>query len=129
MRKFRGWFFLVCLLCMAAGVSAAGCKVDVVFQHAPKRANHIEQILERAAAGDRSAQFEAGVAFETGQGAAQNYTTAAHWYRRAADAGSVEAQNNLGGMFLRGFGVAQDDREALRWYSRSAGEGYLPAEN
>src|SRR5215475_14817738 len=129
MRRFGALLFLVWLLCVAAGVSAAACKVDVVFQHAPKRVNHFEQILERAEAGDRNAQFQAGIAFETGEGAGRDYSAAAKWYRRAADAGSVAAQNNLGGMFLRGLGLAQDDGEALRWYSRAAGEGYLPAEN
>src|SRR5262249_38160990 len=129
MRKFVELLFLVCLLCVAEGVSAAGCRVDVVFQHAPKRANHFDKILERAEAGDAAAQFQAGVAFETGEGAQQDDAAAVKWYRRAADAGSVAAQNNLGGMFLRGLGVTQDDGEALRWYSRAAGEGYLPAEN
>src|SRR4029077_9215497 len=117
MRKFVALPFLVCQLCVLAGLSVAGCKVDVIFQHAPKRTNHFEQTLTRAEAGDRTAQFQSAVAYETGEGAPQDYAGAVKWYRRAANAGSAAAQNNLGGMFLRGLGVTQDDAEALRWYS------------
>ena len=129
MRMFGASALRVCLLCAVAGSASAGCKVDVVFQHAPKHTNHFEQVLARAENGDPTAQFQAAVALETGEGTAQDYAAAVKWYRRAADAGSAAAQNNLGGMYLRGLGVAQDDREALGWYSRAAGEGYLPAEN
>src|SRR5258707_1018233 len=102
MRKFGASLLLVCLSCAVAGSALAGCKVDVVFQHAPKRTHHFEQILARAEDGDPTARFQAAVAFETGEGTAQDYAAAVKWYRRAADAGSAAAQNNLGGMYLRG---------------------------
>jgi TPR repeat protein len=130
-----GWFMRVLgflVLCLVMGLpcfASPACKVEVVFQRPPKAAGHLVEILRKAEAGDRTAQFQAGLAFETGAGAEQDYPEAVKWYRKAANLGYPPAQNNLGGMYLRGLGVAQDDSEALRWYLRAAGEGYLAAEN
>jgi TPR repeat protein len=130
-----GWFMRVLgflVLCLVLGLpcfASPACKVEVVFQRPPKAAGHLVEILRKAEAGDRTAQFQAGLAFETGAGAEQDYPEAVKWYRKAANLGYPPAQNNLGGMYLRGLGVAQDDSEALRWYLRAAGEGYLAAEN
>ena len=73
MRMFGASALRVCLLCAVAGSASAGCKVDVVFQHAPKHTNHFEQVLARAENGDPTAQFQAAVALETGEGTAQDY--------------------------------------------------------
>jgi uncharacterized protein len=120
---------VLCVFFSLSCFASPACKVEVVFQKPPKAAGHLLEILRKAEAGDRAAQFDAGLAFETGAGTAQDYPEAVNWYRKAANLGYPPAQNNLGGMYLRGFGVAQDDNEALRWYLRAAGEGYLAAEN
>jgi len=126
----RPGFLSICVLLSSLPcVAGPSCKVEVIFQRTPKRTAHLEQVLARAEAGDRGAQFQAGLAFETGNGGEQDYAAAVRWYRKAADQGDASAQNNLGGMFLRGLGVEQSDSEALRWYLRAAAEGYLPAQN
>ena len=120
---------VLCVFFSLSCFASPACKVEVVFQKPPKASGHLLETLRKAEAGDRAAQFDAGLAFETGAGTAQDYPEAVKWYRKAANLGYPPAQNNLGGMYLRGFGVAQDDNEALRWYLRAAGEGYLAAEN
>jgi uncharacterized protein len=127
--RVLGSFILCVFLGNVPCVAGPACKVDVVFQHAPKGTSHLDQVVTRAEAGDRAAQFQAGLAFETGAGTEPDYAEAVKWYHKAADRGNPAAQNNLGGMFLRGLGVTQSDGEALRWYLRAAGEGYLPAQN
>src|SRR5215469_13092186 len=129
MRAFvalAGGFFLLSGIPCAA---APACKVNVIYQHVPKTSKHFEQVLSKAKRGDRSAQFQAGVAYETGTGVEKDYIEAARWYRTAADLGDPAAQNNLGGLYLRGLGVKQDDAAALQWYLGAASDGFLPAQN
>jgi hypothetical protein len=54
-------------------------------------------------------------------GGAPDYTTAAQWYRRAAEAGDTRAQINLGNLYERGLGVLQDPSVAIDWYRRASG--------
>jgi len=56
------------------------------------------------------------VIYQHGKGVQQDYTTAAKWYRKAAEQGILNAQNNLGCMYYDGKGVPQDDAEAARWF-------------
>ncbi len=110
-------------------LAASNCKVNVVFRRAPKQVEHFEKVRAKAAAGDREAEFQTGLAYETGLGVDADPAEAVRWYTKAAHQGEAAAQNNLGGMYLRGLGVAQSDQEAFRWYQRAAGGGYLPAQN
>ena len=69
-----------------------------------------------------------GVAYDTGQGVAQDSAEAARWFRLAADQGHAEAQFNLGVMYDEGKGVPQDDAEAARWYQLAADQGLTEAQ-
>ena len=97
-------FLVLCLVLGLPCFASPACKVEVVFQRPPKAAGHLVKILRKAEAGDRTAQFQAGLAFETGAGAEQDYPEAVKWYRKAANLAYPPAQNNLGGMYLRGPG-------------------------
>ena len=46
--------------------------------------------------GSAEAQFSLGVAYDTGQGVAQDSAEALRWYRLAADQGHASAQFNVG---------------------------------
>jgi localization factor PodJL len=58
-----------------------------------------------------------------GSGGPKNTTTAAQWFRRAADLGLVDSQYNLGRLYEEGFGVAQNPAEAYKWYLIAAHAG------
>ena len=58
--------------------------------------------------------------YHRGQGAAQNFTQAAEWYRKAAEQGLAKAQNNLGAMYALGQGVSRDDVTAYMWFTLAA---------
>ncbi len=73
-----------------------------------------------APAGDAESQFDRGVKFASGQGAAKDYAQAAACYRRAADQSHPLAQFNLGIMYAEGHGMAPDAAESLVWFGRSA---------
>ena len=62
--------------------------------------------------GHADAQFNLGLAYDTGDGMLQDDAEAAHWYRLAADLGIADAQFNLGCMYREGRGVLIDYAEA-----------------
>ena len=73
--------------------------------------------------GDAEVQFRMGLKFANGDGAAQDYTKAAEWYRKAADQRHSLAQFNLGMMYAQGQGMAADDAQSLVWFGRAAQQG------
>jgi TPR repeat protein len=66
---------------------------------------------------------------EHGQGAMQNSTEAARWFRKAAEQGYVNGQFNLGKMYFEGLGVKQDHKEAIRWWHKAADQGHAKAKS
>ncbi len=72
---------------------------------------------------DAEVQFNRGLQFATGSGAAQDYAQAADWYRKAAEQNHGLAQFNLGVMYARGQGVVRDDAQAVVWFGRAASLG------
>ncbi len=56
---------------------------------------NIELLLEQANSGDAVAQYKLGRAYETGDGVAQDITTARMWYQRSADNGYKNAAVKL----------------------------------
>ncbi len=69
------------------------------------------------------AQETIAVMYHAGQGVAQDYTQAVHWYRRAAEKGDRAAQANLGVMYAKGVGVEEDPLQAWVWYDLAATGG------
>ena len=62
-------------------------------------------------------------------GAPEDHTTAAAWFRRAAEQGDARARFNLGVMYNIGKGVPHDDAAALKWYRKAAEQGYAFAQH
>ena len=81
-----------------------------------------ETTESRAGLGDAEAQFNLGVRF-AGEGAAQDYAQAAHWYRKAADQSHSLAQFNLAIMYAAGQGVPQDEAQSRVWMQKAADRG------
>ena len=83
----------------------------------------------RAAAnkGDPGAAFEIGIRYAEGRGVAQDYTTAAKWYERAAQGGIVPATFRLGTLYEKGLGLKKDIDTARRYYLDAAEKGSAKA--
>jgi uncharacterized protein len=64
-----------------------------------------------------------GDLYSKGDGVAQDYVEARHWYERAADAGNARANLELGTYYEYGRGVAVDYAEARRWYEKGVTAG------
>lgn len=72
---------------------------------------------------DPQAALRAGIAYDTGVGAAQDFLRAARCYRRAATAGIAQAQFNLGALYDNGRGMPRDALQAAHWYELAAAQG------
>jgi TPR repeat protein len=57
----------------------------------------------------------------------QNWTTAAKWWRKAAEAGQKSAQWYIGVCYYYGRGVARDAAQAKVWFRKAAAQGNPPA--
>ncbi|MDO5853485.1 MAG: Sel1-like repeat-containing protein kinase family protein [Thermoplasmata archaeon] len=80
-------------------------------------------LLALAESGDADAQYRLGRMYDLGDGVPRDFSTAAHWYGKAAEQGHPLAQNNLGILYAEGSGVRQSDSDAASWISLSADQG------
>lgn len=91
--------------------------------HAAENNVTIKELALRAEAGDRAAMRALADAHYAGRdGAEQDFTRAADWYRRLAKAGDARAQTSLGLMYARGYGVQKNLAEAHRWWNFAAAQ-------
>jgi TPR repeat protein len=79
-----------------------------------------KQSTQTVVSEDAESQFDLGVKFASGKGAAQDFVQAAECYRKAAGQNHALAQFNLGIMYAEGQGVTEDVTESLVWFGRSA---------
>jgi TPR repeat protein len=99
------------LLCAAFSAQAAESQIT------------INDLTLRAETGDRPAMRALAQAYYAGQdGAEQDFTKAASWYRRLAQSGDAGAQTSLGLMYAQGYGVSKNLAEARRWWSFAAAQ-------
>ncbi len=62
-----------------------------------------------------------------GDGAQEDESEAAKWYRRAAEQGHAGAQYELGVCYYDGEGVEENEEEALKWFRKAAAQGNADA--
>jgi hypothetical protein len=87
------------------------------------------RILNRAKAGDSTAQYEMGLRYADGEGMPQNYQDAMAWFAKAAQNGNDRAQWKLGLGYMKGIGVLLDERTAVAWFKRAANQGEIRAQS
>ena len=85
----------------------------------------VQELLERAKAGDADAQFRVANAYDSGRGAPRDGREAMRWYGAVAEQGHAEAQNSVGS------GLQADKKfaEARAWYERAAAQNHALATN
>jgi len=84
-----------------------------------------QDLLEKAKAGDMSAQFFLANAFDSGRGVPRNGKEAMRWYKAAAEQGHAESQNSIGS----GLQAEKKYSEALIWYEKAATQNHALATN
>lgn len=86
---------------------------------------NVQELLTKAKAGDREAQFHVGAAYDYGRGAPHDGKEALKWYLASAEQGFAEAQNSVGS----GLQAEKRYAEALPWYEKAAAQGHALATN
>lgn len=87
----------------------------------------IGELLDKAANGDREAQFALGLMYYQGDGVEENHYEAADWWYRAAENGHSKAQFLIGVAYCSGDGVKQDKNEGIKWIKMAAEQGDVDA--
>ena len=106
-------------------VLLAAVTLGIVVLATPTHAQRdVDELRDRAAQGDATAQFNLARLYVTGTGVPQDHTEATRWYRLAAAQRHAGAQHNLGVKYDSGTGVPEDDAEAVRWYRLAADQGH-----
>ena len=90
--------------------------------------NRYQKNIDKARAGDATAQVDVGYAYETGDGVAKDLKKAVSWYRKSADQGHKIGQCNLGICYENGIGVEKNPFQAFYWYKKAAEQGYRNAQ-
>ena len=76
-----------------------------------------------AARGNVDAEYRLGQAYTLSQSPLKNDTSAANWFRRAADGGSPAAQLALGATYVSGSGVSKNSTAAIHWLTTASDAG------
>ena len=95
----------------------------------PTETAEISALRVKANAGDASAQFNLGFAYDRGQDVPQDYAQSVVWYRKAADQGEASAQFNLALMYADGQGVPHDAAQEAAWFRKAAEQGHARAQH
>ena len=89
----------------------------------------IENLRERAKAGDSEAQVELAVCYGQGNGLARDYEKAYEWLMKAVAQGNLEAQRIVGETcYLEGKGTEQNATEGIKWIRHAAEQGHAKAQ-
>ena len=88
----------------------------------------IEELIQKAKAGDAEAETELGEIYASGEGLPKDASKAANLFQQAAEKGIAKAQFHLGQMYSRGEGVPQDSARAADLVKQSAVNGYAKAQ-
>lgn len=104
-------------------LTAAGTSTAAAQQTLEEATDSLKEIVQKAKAGDATAQNILGEWYYKGRHVKQDYKEAAQWWAKAAQQGNVLAIGNLGICYQTGHGVSKDTLRAIGLYNRSIKEG------
>ncbi len=107
------------------------CRIKGAFSPSRCRKDAYGRTVSMAAAaeaGDRSAAYALGCAYERGDGVPMREEEAAAYITRAADAGLADAKLHLGELCLSGWGVEPDPERAFSLFASVAETGDMRGE-
>ena len=133
----RAQFWLGLAYELGDGIEKDDCRALTLWQRS--RATNWDDAIDKlvglqdefgksAEAGNPSAQFFLGAAFENGYGVERDFEKAVGWYRKAAEQGHPGAQAFLGWALLNGQGVETNAAEAVAWFRKAAEQGNSEAQ-
>ncbi|QXO18945.1 J domain-containing protein [Vibrio ostreae] len=76
------------------------------------------ELIQLANQGDRAAQYQLGVDYQTGHNLTINLNDAFYWFQQAAQQGHPQAMQQLANAYQHGLGTEADTTQALYWLTR-----------
>lgn len=99
------------------------------YGEAPFNQKQKVDIMRKAQAGDRIAQYRLCKMYEKGEGSfSRSPEKAFHWCQIAAESGLANAQYSLGVKYYNGRGVEKNVNLAKEWFKKASEAGFGPAE-
>ena len=123
MKTLRCLAILILGLCLGHGSVTA----EPAGQAANEAVDSLEELREKAEAGNPEARYILGAVYYQGKGVPQDYTEAANWLRKSAEQGVADAQLLLGLLYQEGEGVPQDSVIACKWLNLAVAAGLKEA--
>lgn len=96
--------------------------------HSETSKSTFEELKAKAEAGDAAAQYQFGLHYARGDGAAKNYVEGLKWVRKSAEQDYAEAEWYLGNSYFGGRGLDRDYDLAFQWVQKAAKQGIVDAE-
>jgi len=87
------------------------------------QSSDLKNLLDQAKDGSKSAMYNLGVMYSTGNGVKANKELANKFYTESASMNYSPAQNNLGWSYREGLGVPKNTAVAVYWFRLSAIQG------
>lgn len=113
------------------GSPQAGTGLGKLDQMQEQKRAERAKLEQRAAGGDRDAQYALGQAYcstNSGLGMREALAKCFEWKKRAAEAGQREAQFDIGFSYVDGrYGNGKSGKEMFRWMKLAADQGHIPA--
>src|SRR3954454_10996713 len=109
-------------------LSASRQQVIVAIQQ-PVQSTDGNGTVNKATAGDSTAEYKTAVRYADGEGLPQSFSNAMAWFTKAASKGNANAQWKLALGYLYGIGVPHDEAQAVIWFKRAANNGDTRAQN
>ncbi|MGF1748029.1 hypothetical protein [Vibrio cionasavignyae] len=91
-----------------------------IVLHTAALASPIASLEQQALLDDANAQYQLGLAYETGQGVKQDLAKASYWYQQASNNGHLNATYNYAQALEYGRGITQNASRAALLYTKLA---------
>lgn len=89
-------------------------------EQASRKSGDIAWILQKAEAGDWSAQYRLATMYHAGKETAINQEKASYWYLKAAQQDVTMAQAKIGVRLIEGEGIKKDVEAGIQWLEKAA---------
>ncbi len=124
--KLFAKFFVFALAFVALGCNSKPNGLDFAKEIAEEERPAMQEILDKATAGDSQAQSYLGILFYTGS-IGRDHASAYAWFKKASENGSGEADYFIHEMYDKGIYLDKDSEAAFKYLQWSALKGFTSA--
>lgn len=122
------WLSACSLLLGACGEGGKSSVATKALAEQTPEESSVAALLKKAEAGEATAQYDLGEAYDAGKGVPKDAAKAFEWFQKAAAMGFANGQFKIGRAYEAGDGVPKDLAKAREWYGKAAAQGNVKAQ-